>query len=45
VSTINSTVYNGSNITIATIPSNLVIDFTESVRESDISGISLQVNA
>lgn len=45
VSTINSTVYNGSNITIATIPSNLVIDFTESVRENDISWITIQVNA
>jgi hypothetical protein len=45
VSTISSTIYNGSNITTATIPTTLVIDFSETLREDDISWITLQVNA
>lgn len=44
LSTINWNVYNGSNITISTIPSTLEFNFLEPIREDTISGINIQLS-
>ena len=41
LSTINWNVYNGSNITITTIPSSLEFNFLEPIRETDISWVTV----
>jgi len=44
LSTINWNVYNGSNITISTIPTTLEFDFLEPIREDTISGVNIQLS-